>query len=202
MLGAGGLGVFVFLQGRAYDAAVDKVYDVPPLAVTRSTDPIVLARGEHLAKSLGGCAAHDCHGSDLGGGRVLEMGPVGTFTAPNITVILPTYSDGELARLLRHGIKKDGRTIRFMPVVDFDWLPDSDLTALVSWLRTVPTVDRPNGAMQVKALGRSSIRRTSLPSTWRAASITSTSRPRRLRPRRKSTGASSRASAPVAMAST
>lgn len=153
-LGAIGLGVFVWLQASAYDASMAKLYDVPPMAVTASKDPAVIARGEHLSKSLAGCSLHDCHGPDLGGGRVIEMGPVMTLAAPNITHVLPAYSDGELARLVRHGLKNDGRSVVFMPVMDFDWLPDDDVTALVSYLRTVPPSDKPGSGTKVKLLGK------------------------------------------------
>ena len=153
-LAAIALGVFVWINASAYDASMAKLYDVPPMAITASKDPAVIARGEHLSKSLAGCSLHDCHGPDLGGGRTIEMGPVMTVVGPNITNVLPAYSDGELARLVRHGLKKDGRSIVFMPVMDFDWLPDDDVTALVSYLRTVPTSKKAGGATKVKLLGK------------------------------------------------
>jgi cytochrome c553 len=164
LVGAGGVGVFAYQESSAFDESMNKVYDVPPLAMTRSTDPAVIARGEHLAKSLAGCATHDCHGPDLAAGRVVDMGPIGRLAAPNITVMLPAYTDGELARLIRHGIKKDGRSVTLMPVMDFDWLPDSDVVALVSYLRTVPVVQRPNApASKIKTLGKVLDRRNQLP---------------------------------------
>lgn len=148
-------GVFAFAQVRAYDASMDKVYEVPPMGVTASKDPAVVARGEHLAKSLAGCATHDCHGADFGAGRTIEMGPVATLASPNITQTMAVYSDGELARLIRHGIKKDGRSVTFMPVMDFNWLPDSDVVAIVSYLRTVPIIERPNvSGTRIKPLGK------------------------------------------------
>jgi mono/diheme cytochrome c family protein len=155
VLGLVGAGGFAYTQTSAYDASMNKVYDVPPMAITASTDPAVIARGEHLSKSLAGCATHDCHGADFGAGRVIEMGPVGTLAAPNITTSMAAYTDGELARLIRHGIKKDGRSVTFMPVMDFAWLPDADVAALVSYLRTVKPVDRANaGSTKMKTLGK------------------------------------------------
>jgi hypothetical protein len=82
------------------------------------------------------------------------MGPLGNLTAPNITTILPRYSDAELARLLQHGIKRDGRSIRFMPVQDVAWLPDKDVAAVVSFLRTVPASNKPSGALSIGILGK------------------------------------------------
>jgi hypothetical protein len=124
---------------------------------------MVLARGKHLTESLTGCALADCHGADFGGGKPSDAGPIGVMAAPNITAILPAYNDGELARLIRHGVKKDGRAARFMPVNEFNWIPDSDVVALVSFLRTVPAVDRPSGAMEIKALGKILDRKNLIP---------------------------------------
>jgi mono/diheme cytochrome c family protein len=146
----------VVFQVRAFDASVGRVHDEPLPHVVASTAPAVVARGKHLAESLGGCTAGDCHGSDLAGGRTLAMGPVGTVSAPNITPggMLAVYSDGELARLVRTGIKKDCRSVLMMPVQDFYWLSDADLTALVSYLRSVAPSDKPNGVTRVGILGK------------------------------------------------
>jgi hypothetical protein len=148
------LAVFVLVECSRFDTSLDKVYDVPVPTVTRSTDPTVLARGKHLVESIAACASADCHGADLGGGRPIEMGPLGTLTGPNITIVRIAYSDGELARLIQHGIKKDGRGVRLMPSQDFGWLPDVDVAAIVSYLRTVPEVDRPNGSTVIEPLAK------------------------------------------------
>lgn len=149
-------GVYVKVQASACDASLAKVYDVPLPVVTRSTDPAVLARGEHVARALGGCATRDCHGADLGGGQPLSFGPLGTARGPNISAkgTIAAYSDGELARLVKHGLKRDGRTVWFMPAQDFTWLPDADVAALVSWLRAAPAVDRPSEPSEYTVLAK------------------------------------------------
>jgi hypothetical protein len=151
-----GGGGFAYSQASAFDQSLDKVYDVPLPDVKRSTDPAVIARGEHLAHSVMPCAIHECHGGDLGGGDTIDMGPLGKLTGPNISAagLGVVYSDAELARLLRHGIKKDGRSVRFMPVQDANWVSDDDLVAIVSWFRTMPGVDRANGPVQIGLLGK------------------------------------------------
>jgi hypothetical protein len=147
---------FVAFACARFDASLDKVYDVAVPVMVRSTDPAILARGKHLVSSVAPCAASLCHGSDLSGGRPIEMGPVGTLVGPNITSasLGAAYSDGELARLIKHGIKKDGRSVKFMPVQDFGWLPDSDVAAVVSYLRTLPGVDRTGEATVIRPLGK------------------------------------------------
>jgi mono/diheme cytochrome c family protein len=132
------------------------VYDVPAPTIVRSSDAAVLARGKHLAESLGGCATADCHGADLAGGKPLKMGPLGTLTSPNITAAGrgANYTDGELARLILHGIKKDGHSVAFMPSQDFSWWPDDDVQAVISYLRTVPPVSRPDGVFELGILAK------------------------------------------------
>jgi mono/diheme cytochrome c family protein len=152
-IGGGG---FFFWNASAFDASLEKVYDVPLPKLERSTDPAVLARGKHIAEAVYACATADCHGPGLGGGKTLVMGPLGSITGPNVSAggLGMAYSDGELARLLRHGIKKDGRSVRFMPSHDLEWLPDSDLAALISHLRTLPPVSKANGPIELKPLAK------------------------------------------------
>jgi cytochrome c553 len=152
--GALGLAGYVAVQVRAYDASMDMVYDVPVPTVVRSSDPIVLARGKHLSESVAPCVASACHGKDLSGGEPIAMGPVATLRGTNITETIVDYSDGDLARLLRHGIKKDGRSVTFMPVQDYAWLPDDDVTAIISYVRTIPAVHRNTEPTEIKTLGK------------------------------------------------
>ncbi len=151
-----GLAGFVYFHTSAYDASLDKVYEVPLPKVELSKDEAVLARGSHLAHSVAPCAASDCHGKDLGGGKATDIGPIGTLAAPNITTggIGAAYSDAELARLLVHGIKKDGRGVRFMSSHEFNWLPDHDVAAVVSYVRSQPAQSRASEGMRIGTLGK------------------------------------------------
>ncbi len=141
-----GFGIFVFVQVANFDSSMAKVYAIAPLSLSRSAEPAVIARGKHMAESVAGCALSDCHGSELSGGRVLKLGPMGTLAAPNITSgsTSAAYSDGELARLVRHGIKKDGTSLLFMTAHEINWLPDDDLTAILSYVRSVPASTKAN----------------------------------------------------------
>jgi cytochrome c5 len=150
------VGVFAGVEASAYDASLDKVYDVPLPELARSSDPAVIERGKHVVDGLAGCADKDCHGADLGGGNTVELGPLGRFTGTNISAggLAVAYTDGELARIIRHGVKRDGRSVRFMPVPDFRWLPDEDVVAAISYMRSLPAVDRPNGPTQFSAFAK------------------------------------------------
>jgi mono/diheme cytochrome c family protein len=144
-------GAAVYTCCSRFDASLAVVYDVPLRNVARSRDPAVLERGEHLVESIGGCAMAACHGADLGGGDVIRLGSLGVIAAPNITpaAIASAYTDAELARVLQHGLKRDGRSVRLMPSQDIDWLPDADVDAIVSYLRTLPAVHRPGVAVEI-----------------------------------------------------
>jgi hypothetical protein len=64
------------------------------------------------------------------------------------------YTDAELIRLIRHGVKKDGRSVAFMPSFEFNWLPESDVEAIVSYIRSRPAVEKPNGSIKIGLLGK------------------------------------------------
>ena len=148
---------YVSWQAHELDASLARVYDVPIPTVALSKDPAVLARGEHLTRTLMPCASAECHGADFAGAtKPIDLGPVGKLAAPNITPagLGAAYSDGELFRLLRHGIKRDGRSVRFMPVQDASWLPDSDVVAMISYLRTLPAVEKANGKVELGLVGK------------------------------------------------
>jgi hypothetical protein len=147
---------FAGFQLQRFASSMDKVYDVPVPQVTLSTDPAVIARGLHLSEAVAGCVNGDCHGADLGGGKTLDFGPLGKLTGPNISKggLGAAYTPGELFRLVRHGLKRDGRSVRFMPSHEIAWLPDSDITAVVSYLATLPPVSKPNGPSELGALAK------------------------------------------------
>jgi len=153
-----GLSGFIYVRAEvsAFDKSMERVYEVPVPTIALSKDPAVIERGKHLTHSVMPCAIDDCHGGNFAGGKTAAMGPLATLTAPNITsaALGAAYTDGEIARLLRHGIKKDGRSLRFMPAQDSNWLPDSDIVAIVSYLRTMPPVAAPNGPCEIGTLGK------------------------------------------------
>jgi len=94
-----------------------------------------IAYGKHLTEVLH-CNA--CHGSDMQGRNVSADDPeYGDMNAPNITLLQASYTDDDFDHLLRHGKPKDGREFWFMPVESYQFLSDSDLSALIAYLRTL-----------------------------------------------------------------
>ena len=120
------------------------------------TDSAAVDRGRHLARSVLACT--ECHGGDLGGAVAVEAQPVATFVGPNLTPgegsVIRDYSVGDWVRALRHGIGPDGDPLLLMPSGDYYWLGESDLGALIAYLRSLEPVDRDPGPTRVGPLGR------------------------------------------------
>jgi mono/diheme cytochrome c family protein len=99
-----------------------------------------VAHGKRLAVILD-CAG--CHGPNLQGEDMADKPEDGAMYSPNITLKVPTYSDAQLDRLIRHGVPRDGREFWFMPVESYQFLSDADLDALTAYLRTVRPAGKP-----------------------------------------------------------
>ncbi|MFL6244907.1 MAG: c-type cytochrome [Thermoanaerobaculia bacterium] len=77
----------------------------------------------------------------LTGGNIFTL-PLGTFYTPNLTPDRETgigrRKDGELARILRYGVRADGRAA--LPFMEFHEMSDDDLQAVISFLRSQPAI--------------------------------------------------------------
>jgi mono/diheme cytochrome c family protein len=112
-----------------------RTHDVPlaPLkSGLRSPDPI---EGERLAKIVGCWAG--CHGQTGQGGSI-DMDGYYSVTAPGLPSIIPRYSDAELVRLIRFGVKRDGSSALGMTAYTFYPLANDDLGNIISHLRGQP----------------------------------------------------------------
>lgn len=106
--------------------------------VDKLREQAALVRGEKLAVRLG-CT--ECHGPDLGGKVVMDVGPVMTLAAPNLTQLPDTYGIGDFERIVRHGVRRDGGT-SFMPAIDYQALADREVSDLFVYVQDQPTVER------------------------------------------------------------
>lgn len=130
----------------------DLKFEAPYPAIKASKDSAVIARGEHLVKSIAHCA--DCHSPQnadslralgqepvLMGGRLFEFG-LGKFYSRNITSDSATgigkLTDAEIARTLYYGVFPNGNAaLDFMP---FHNVSEGDMTSIISYLRTLKPV--------------------------------------------------------------
>jgi mono/diheme cytochrome c family protein len=117
-------------------------YSLSSETVTISDDPQMLDHGRHVL-TIRGC--FDCHGENLGGKIFLEDPGVGRIVATNLTSgeggIGRDYSDEDLVRSIRKGVRKDGKSVLFMPSHEYALLHQRDIDAMISYMRSMPPVD-------------------------------------------------------------
>ena len=132
---------------------IDRTYDVPLVAFEIPSDPALLADGQRLA-FLWGCLG-GCHGEEGGGTLMFEQPLIGRIRAPNITTILPDYTDAELERLIRRGVKRDGRSAFVMPSRFLTHLDDAQLGSIIAHVRSLPQKkDQFKGGVKFGPMGR------------------------------------------------
>ena len=134
------------------EARRNRTFDAPYPAITASTDPAAVARGRYLIYGPAACAYCHVPRSEwprlaagetlpLSGNHVFRL-PFGEFYSSNLTPDRETgigaRTDGELARILRYGVRADGRAA--FPLMEYHDVSDEDLTAIVSFLRAQPPV--------------------------------------------------------------
>jgi mono/diheme cytochrome c family protein len=127
--------------------------DIPPgaekpMPASAMNDPV--KRGFYLA-TIGHCM--ECHTAPVNGRRDYKnalgtggehfKGPWGVSVSRNITPHkqngIGNWTDDEIKRAITTGVRKDGT--KLMPPMGYDWyatITNSDLNAIVAYLRTIP----------------------------------------------------------------
>ena len=144
----GVVAIYVFIG-----AELDRTFDIPGAHVDVGDDEATIAEGERLAR-LRGCYG-GCHGKTVNGAVFFEV-PDGTaVVAPDLGRIVREYSNEELERVIRHGVRPDGTSvIRIMPSDMFYHLSDDDLGAIIAFLESQEPGDELLPSRRVGPLGR------------------------------------------------
>lgn len=110
-------------------------------------------RGRYLVETIAGCG--NCHtprepggafqaGKDLAGGFVIDMKPFRAVSAnitPDKETGIGAWTDRQIAKAIREGIRPDGSVIGPpMPIELYRGISDTDLKAIIAYLRTVRPV--------------------------------------------------------------
>ena len=146
------LAAFAWLYLASERVLARKYTATDPVSLTIPGEPTEISEGRRIAQ-LAGCL--HCHGDNLTGGVVDDIPNFVRLVAPNISTLLPAYSDAQLATMLRKGVKPDGHSVLFMPSEMFRHLGDADLARLIAWLRTMPAI--PEGVEEktrIRIIGR------------------------------------------------
>lgn len=129
--------------------------DAPPVDPLAGVDLDAIAReraverAKHLLGSRYGCT--ECHGKDLGGGKMVDDPALGSWYGPNLTrgkgsrTLDFTVSDWD--HIVRHGVRSDGLPT-VMPAVDHVKLSDQELSDIIVYAQSVPPVDHESPPMR------------------------------------------------------
>lgn len=120
----------VWLAGESILA---RTYEIPdePIKAARAAGEI--AEGARLA-AVYGCRG--CHNDDLNGQRFGEAPLIFRSTATNLARLAKTYSDADFERAIRHGVKRNKRSVNGMPSSSFASMRDEDLSKIIGFIRT------------------------------------------------------------------
>jgi mono/diheme cytochrome c family protein len=161
--------ILLLVVGGAFAAMeirLRRTFDASYPSIAATTDPAVIERGRYLVYGPAACAY--CHvprdqwtklqqGVELAltGNHLFPL-PFGAIYSANITPDQETgigrRTDGDLARILRYGVRADGKAA--IPLMEFQGLSDEDLTAVVSFLKSRPGVRHPVPDHRLNMLGK------------------------------------------------
>ena len=113
---------------------LNRTYEAPLAAFSVPNDTALLAEGERLAR-IHSCTF--CHGDTLHGTVHVDEPFLVRIVAPGLAGVARDHSDAELERVIRRGVRRDGRSVWAMPSPTYYHLVDEDLGALLAYLRSV-----------------------------------------------------------------
>ena len=142
-------------------------YKAPYPSIKASKDSNIIAQGRNIVLGAGHCV--DCHSKTQNVDSVLRLGqevaltggkefklPFGTFYTRNLTPDTATgigrMTDRELARVLRYSVHKNGEAV--LPFMPFQDMTDEDLTAVISYLRSLKPIHNPVPDHEYNAIGK------------------------------------------------
>jgi mono/diheme cytochrome c family protein len=125
------------------DERLQRTWVTPEVKLEVPRDLAGIERGRHLGEAIAQCGF--CHGDDLSGKSLADDPWLGSIWGPNLTAgrggLPRSYRDEDLARAIRHGVTRNGRSVRMMPSDQLGALSDDDLAAVIAWVRSLPPVD-------------------------------------------------------------
>jgi mono/diheme cytochrome c family protein len=115
----------------------------PAFTAPAVDDVDAVMRGRRLVNVVGAC--QDCHGKDFGGQVFVDSPIMGRLAGVNLTRgrggIAASYTDADWARAMLHGVRRDGRSVVYMPSHGYRYTA-RELGDMVAYFRSLPAVDR------------------------------------------------------------
>lgn len=171
-------GTIVFVLAVVYGGSewiLRSGHKVPDVAIAVPKDAASVAEGGRLAKIV---MCRDCH-AENGQGKVLFSVPlVGTVAPPPIAEMAAKLSDVELARVIRHGVHKDGSSLFIMPTKALAHISDDDLGRIIAWVRSLkPGPQDEKTRTSYGPMGRLLLFTGTLPPSAQAQNVSTATRP-------------------------
>ena len=128
--------------------------EVPMPTIVAASDPGAVARGAYIGR-VSGCDG--CHERNLQGGVWSDKAWVGTIHTANLTRAIGGYTDSQLARAIRSGVRADGSQLWEMPSETWTTMTDAEAADVIAWLRTHPAAGPVQPRESFGPLGRLAI---------------------------------------------
>ena len=113
-----------------------RTYDVPASAFVADNESANVDEGRRIALTLG--CLDGCHGDGLNGSVFFDDLVFGRFVAPDLTQVFNDLNDAELDIVIRHGVRRNGRSTFIMPSSGLHHLSDDDLNNIAAFVRRQP----------------------------------------------------------------
>ena len=125
-------------------ARMGKTYPTAAETIAIPTDSAAIERGRHLTVAVGKCT--DCHGDNLAGKMISDDPVFARLWSANLTRgkggVPASYTDNDYVRSIRYGVRADGKPLIFMPSEAYNHFNDSDLGAVIAYVKSMPPVDQ------------------------------------------------------------
>jgi mono/diheme cytochrome c family protein len=131
-----GIGL-AFIYGRSHHLQ-HLTLDIPLQEIRVPTDSAAIADGFRQTRLM---HCNGCHGDNMGGEVMVDDDIIGRLVSANASKIVKAYSDAELYRLLRHGVKRDNSLAIAMPAEMLYELKEESLLNIIAYLRTLEEVE-------------------------------------------------------------
>ena len=112
-----------------------QTFDIAATPIIIPADFASRAHGQQVYATRG---CEGCHGEGMQGKVFFDEKNIARLVAPNVPKVMRGYTDADLERVLRHGVRPNGRGVAVMPASMFYNLDDQDVGALIAYLRSLP----------------------------------------------------------------
>lgn len=147
------LAAFIFFHIERADNLMHRSIKIEPVLMEINNDSTALRIGKKWVTSI--CA--ECHGTDLGGHTVVEDPIIGRLYAPNLTRGkggIGYLNNEKWLAALRHGVSATRRPLVLMPSVEYTKMRKEDVGGIITYLNTLPPVDRINQESAFKPMAK------------------------------------------------